>query len=58
MDNEKNLFLRKLRNKIGYGVGWTFKDAFVEFISPHIAFIAILSIALWLASHTKVVWVP
>jgi len=57
MDQERSAFLRKLRNKIGYGVGWKFKDAFFDLVSPYIAFIVIMLIALWFASHTKVIWV-
>ena len=56
-DEEKNGLLRKLRNKIGYGLGWKFKDAFDDLLTPYIAFAVIVILFLWLASHIKVSWV-
>lgn len=51
-DEEQNLFLRKLRNKIGYGVGWKFKSALWDLISPYVGFVLMIVIlifyALWM----------
>lgn len=58
MDNEKNLFLRNIRNKIGYGLGWTFIAALWDLLSP-ILFASFLTILfLYIICHTKVVWIP
>lgn len=46
-EHEKNIFLRHLRGLIGYGCGWTFRSAFIEWIKPF-AIIAIF-ILLWFA---------
>ena len=56
-DEEKNRLLRKLRNKIGYGMGWRFKDALNDLLAPYIAFAVILILFLLLASHMKISWV-
>ncbi len=58
MDEEKNLFLRKLRNKIGYGVGWKFIDALWDCICPPLLAAFLTIIFLYIVWHTKVVWIP
>lgn len=58
MDEEKNLFLRKLRNWIGYGLGWRFVDALWDWSSPVIIASLFTILFLWFVSHLKVIWIP
>jgi hypothetical protein len=43
-DEEKIMFLRRLRGLIGYGPGWTFVSALIEFFFP--VFLWVLWVAL------------
>lgn len=53
-DREKNLWLRKIREFIGYGLGWTFKDAFTDFILPKIMAGVLLFLAYILITHLHI----
>jgi hypothetical protein len=53
-DAEPNLFLRKLREKLGYGVGWTFWGALVEWILPKLILLALISAWLFLSIHVRI----
>ena len=54
VDNEPNLFLRKCRNTLGYGVGWTFWGALIEWITPKLLFLALISVWLYLYIHLEI----
>lgn len=53
-DAESNLFLRRCRDKLGYGCGWTFWGALVEWIVPKLIPIAIVSAFIFLSLHIKI----
>ena len=57
-DNETNPTLRKLRNKLGYGIGWTFKEALWDKVGPWVLAIPLWVFLIWFMSHTRVVWIP
>jgi hypothetical protein len=59
MDRELNLLFRKLRNKLGYGQGWTFREALWEFLHPKLVAIGLILLSFYLASHLRfyVYWV-
>lgn len=58
MDSEKNLTLRKLRNKIGYGIGWKFWDALKEYLAPKLMLVCLIIVWLYLSYHIDIhiVW--
>ena len=58
MDDEKNLMLRVLRNRLGYGPGWTFKRALWDYLAPKLILVAMLLFLFWFNSHIKVIWIP
>ena len=53
-DAESNLFLRKCREKLGYGLGWTFWGALVEWLVPKLILIALVSAFIFLSLHIKI----
>lgn len=53
-DEEPNLMLRKCRNLLGYGLGWTFRDAFVDWIVPKLIMLALASAWLFLSLHLEI----
>lgn len=54
MDSEPNLLLRRLRERLGYGVGWTFADALVDWLVPKLIVLALVSAFLFLSIHVKI----
>jgi hypothetical protein len=57
-DEERNLTLRKLRNKLGYGFGWTFWGALRDKTQTLAVAVVIFIIVLWLTYHIEIVWKP
>lgn len=53
-DAESNLFLRKCREKLGYGHGWTFLGALVEWLVPKLVVIALVSAFIFLSLHVEI----
>lgn len=58
-DNESNITLRKYREKLGYGLGWTFKDALIDWtiekLAPPCLFIfGILLYILFIYLYTSI----
>lgn len=54
-DNEPNLVLRKLRNLLGYGCGWTFWGALWEWGFPKFWLIVTIASVIWLSLHVKII---
>lgn len=64
-ESEPSPFLRSLRNFIGYGVGWKFKDALWDWVHPKLIGLVIAICLFWIfynvayiSSHIRVIWVP
>jgi hypothetical protein len=54
-DNERSLFLRKFRNFLGYGGGWTFSQALLDWLLPKLVLILFLAIWFYLAWHIEII---
>lgn len=56
-DAEQNIFLRNMREKLGYGLGWKFREALWEWLYPKILAIVLVIVFVYITSHIKLVWV-
>jgi hypothetical protein len=54
IDHEKNLFLRSIREKLGYGLGWTFWDALWEWVKPKLVLVILFAVWLYLSMHLQI----
>ena len=54
-DNEKNPTLRAWREKLGYGLGWTFKDALWQYLQGPVTLGTFYGIMIYLFVHTRMV---
>lgn len=54
IDHEKNLFLRSIREKLGYGLGWTFWKALWDWLFPKLLIVVLVFIWLYLCIHLRI----
>jgi uncharacterized membrane protein YoaT (DUF817 family) len=55
---EANKVLIYLRNILGYGAAWKFKDALRDMLDPYIFPFIIVGLFIWIASHLQTKWIP